>query len=143
MVVGNSTVLGADRFGCVLARHCPCCMGLSEGVQQTEALSRNIKLNTRSAWADRMGIVRKKSDGGPAFPYPHSRSQEQIHGMSLRAYIATNIDIDQTFPGLLDKVRERNLGNGKGPTLGRQAQRMAELRVVAADALIAELERDQ
>jgi hypothetical protein len=29
-----------------------------------------------------------KDNGGPAFPYPSSRSMHQIHGMTLRDYFA-------------------------------------------------------
>lgn len=86
-----------------------------------------------------------KNDGGSVFPTLGSFLDDEpaTDGISLRAYIATNIDIGQTFPGILDRLRAKNLGGENGPTLGHQAKKIAELRVIAADALIEELERDQ
>lgn len=96
----------------------------------------------------------KKNDGGPAFPVadydPRTFTPETVDGMrrllsgmSLRAYIATNIDIGQTFPGMIERALEKASATGDSPTIGHMAKKAAELRVIAADALIAELERDQ
>lgn len=102
----------------------------------------------------------KNNDGGPAFPvadYDHrtfspetvSETRRLLSGMSLRAYIAANIRIEfevDIEPDQAESILGRSVPTFEADPVGNLefwAALRARLCVIEADALIAELERDQ
>jgi hypothetical protein len=85
----------------------------------------------------------KINDGGPAFPVPDStmpNGQVQFGtlGMSLREYLVSHVDVPWPW------VEKVCVALGKtDPSIEEAAKIMAKLRVIQADEIIAELEKEK
>lgn len=81
----------------------------------------------------------------PAFPYPSSRSLEQIHGMTVRQYAAIHAPIDLVSA---NESLHQTATFGKPDENGAFPMRLviaeaARLTVMYTDMLLAELAKDQ
>lgn len=75
-----------------------------------------------------------KNEDSPAFPIVHPDGKGvQYYGMTLRDYFAAKCDVEVYTP-----FRNLSASLGRNPTVGEQAEYIASVRYIEADAMIAE-----
>ena len=78
----------------------------------------------------------KNENGGAAFPVAAGPGQQFTQGMSLRDWFAGQVDVSLYKPlaTLEDKI-------GRRPNMEELAEYIAKIRIIEADAMLAEREK--
>ena len=80
----------------------------------------------------------KNENGGAAFPVAAGPGQQFTQGMSLRDWFAGQVDVSLYKPlaTLADKI-------GRQPNMEELAEYIAKIRIIEADAMLAEREKNR